>query len=171
MTCHTRFCMNRLETCPWRQKKKKSPSMIQTFPKWQYPFTWTQMESYSKNDFVVESPCLQASSWTLCTKYFFLKRTMIISSLTEDLQDMVVFQVLPFKGRGSIPASLEIAENKQNIVTGHLKHERTLKSSKATTARDSAFGHLDFGYCLNTNPLRVEAGGGKWVSRGPKWLP
>lgn len=70
---------------------KKFPHFsFQTTSKWQYPFTRTQMESYSKNDSCCgkllqrgaceELPLLSAG---LRAQFFFLfpKRTMIISEL------------------------------------------------------------------------------------------
>lgn len=55
------------------------------------------MESYSKNDSIVETLLLFASIFLYCLldlvhKILFLKRTMIIAKLTEDPPDVVVFQ-------------------------------------------------------------------------------
>lgn len=52
MTCPARFCTDRLGALA----TAVSPVSFKPPQKWQYPFTRTQMESYSKNDSVVETP-------------------------------------------------------------------------------------------------------------------
>lgn len=50
------------------------------------------------------------------------------------------------------PTSLEIAENKQNIVTGHLEHERTLKKQQLDGTRQwhERRGKLQYGVSKQT---------------------
>ena len=73
-----------------------------------------------------------------------------------------VLQRCQLQGEGVSPTSLVIAENKQNIVTGHLEHERTLKSNNYWTGlgpRTRGGKHR----CVTSvnKPPRVKTGDGK----------
>lgn len=60
-----------------------------------------------------------------------------------------LLQRCQLQGEGAPPASLEIAENKQNIVTGHLEHERRLKSNNNRTGL-GIWTSGDESYCVTS---------------------
>lgn len=164
---------------PWRQKV--SPVFFKTTSKWQYPFTRTQMESYSKNYSVVETsqrgtceqlPLLSAG---LRAQFFFfsLKRTMIISELRGS------------PGCGRLPSA---ASYREREFPQHLwKLQRTSKTlwpdiSSTSGDRKSTNNWTGLGTwtsgdesCCVTSVTKTLEGWDwswqKWVSRGPKWLP
>lgn len=66
----------------------------------------------------------------LCPYGAIFSKTMIDLNLVSCFFSVAV---LPVAGRGSHLTSLEIADTKQNIVTGHHHYERTLKSNNDWT--------------------------------------
>lgn len=108
------------------------------------------MESYSKNDCCGNSlggceqlPPLSAG---LRAQNTFLKRTMIISELTEDLQDVNVFQVLPVTGIMSVPTPLE----KRKEQAKHCDWSSLVQVDTGKQQRQDGTLHLDIGYCMTS---------------------
>lgn len=98
------------------------------------------MESYSKTNSNVETPrrgvCEQLPflSPGLCAQNILFSQEDYDYLLAQRITEMwMSSKRCQLQGEGVSPTSLVIAENKQNIVTGHLEHERTLKSNNYWT--------------------------------------